>query len=60
MKELINDVALLKEYLIGKPSDQHITIWNCILILSLLEKTLKELEKVKTELDSHIEITKAY
>lgn len=60
MKELINEVSLLKEYLTGKPSEKHLTVWNGIQILSLLEKTLHELQKTNEALDHHITVTKAY
>jgi len=58
--ELENEIKLFKEYLEGKKSDQPLTTWNGIQLLSLMQKTLAEIKKVDNMLDWHIEVTKAY
>lgn len=58
--ELENEIKLFKEYLEGKKSDQPLTVWNGIQLLSLIQKTLAEIKKVDDMLDMHIEVTKAY
>ncbi len=58
--KIINEIKLFKEYLYGQKSDATLTVWNGIQILSLMEKTLFELQKTNDMLQSHIEITKAY
>lgn len=60
MKELENEIKLFKEYLEGKKSDQPLTAWNGIQILTLLQKTLTEIKKVDDMLDMHIDATNAY
>jgi len=59
-KELENEIALLKEYLEGKKSDQPLTVWNGIQLLSLMQKILDEIKKVDDMLDRHIDAINAY
>jgi len=58
--ELENEIKLFKEYLEGKKSDQPLTTWNGIQLLSLMQKILDEIKKVDDMLDRHIDATNAY
>jgi len=56
--ELENEIKLFKEYLEGKKSDQPLTTWNGIQLLSLMQKTLAEIKKVNDSLDRRMKLLK--